>query len=111
MGTTRTARDLGWCGLILVMGVLAACSVAVLVGSLRRGDWFALVRTPCTLLFAYWMAVGAWRRTSWGLVVVDVTDAGPTLSATHTRRMVLLAAACPVALAFALGVQVVLGRG
>ncbi len=54
--------------------------------------------------------MGAWRRTSRGLVVVDVADAGPTLSATHTRRMVFLAALCPIALALTLAVQVVLGR-
>jgi hypothetical protein len=89
------------------MGLLVPCSVAALVWSLRRGDYVALVRTPCILLFAYWTAVGAWRRTSWGLVTVH---AGPTLNGTHTRRMVLLAAACPVVLAFALAVQVVLGR-
>ncbi len=104
------ARDYGWLSLAVVMAVLGVANVVACVGvAVVRGEVLGLVRAPVAVLFSYWMGVGAWRRTRWGLVTVDAIDV-PVLDATHTRRLVLLAAACCIAFTFALALQVVIGR-
>jgi hypothetical protein len=105
-----TARNLGWCLLAGLMGLNAALSVVGGVLALAAGHWLALVYGPAGVLFGYWMAVGGWRRTTWGRVTVDSEALGPVLDETHFRRLILAAAAVPVVLALALGVQVVAGR-
>lgn len=59
-------RDIAWAVLIVAMvpyGLGAAVGVAV---NAARGNWFEVVLSALWLPFAYWVAVGAWRRTSWG---------------------------------------------
>ena len=107
MQASGTARDYGWLSLALVMGALAVVNALVCVLSVLGGDLPGLVRVAFWAAFGYWMAVGAWRRTRWGLVLADPP---PALDATHTRRLVLLAATCCTALTFALALQVVIGR-
>lgn len=105
-----TARDLWWCLVAGLMGLLLAQSVVVGVVLVLSDGWLALVYGPAGVLFAYWMGVGAWRRTSWGRVTVDAAQLGPILDEAHSRRLIVLAAAVPVVLALALGLQVVAGR-
>ena len=60
----RTA-DYGWAALaafaalLLILNVLAAAWIALVDGLLK-----AAVGLP-GILFLYWIAVGAWRRTMW----------------------------------------------
>lgn len=104
------ARDYGWLSLAVVMAILGVANVVACVGAaVVGGDVLGLVRVPVPVLFSYWMGVGAWRRTRWGLVTVDAADV-PVLDATHTRRLVVLGAACCIAFTFALALQVVVGR-
>ena len=107
MQASGTARDYGWLSLAVVMGALAVVNVLACVVSVLRGDLPGLVRVAFWAAFGYWMAVGAWRRTRWGLVLADAPLA---LDATHTRRLVVVAATCCIALTFALALQVVVGR-
>ena len=105
-----TARDYGWLSLAVLMAVLTVLNTIACVIAVSRGNVVGLVRLPVSLLFGYWMAVGAWRRTRWGLVVVDATQMTPALDATHTRRLILVGAVCCIALTSALALQVVAGR-
>ena len=111
MKARATARDYGWLSLAVVMAVLTLVSVIACLIAVVGGNLLGLVRVPASLLFGYWMAVGAWRRTRWGLVIVDATQMTPALDATHTRRLILVGAVCCIALTFALALQVVRGRG
>lgn len=105
-----TARNLGWCLLAGLMSLNAGLSVVGGILALAAGDWLGVVYGPAGVIFGYWMAVGAWRRTTWGLVTVDTESLGSILDEAHSRRLILAAAAVPVVLTFALGVQVVAGR-
>src|SRR4051794_35929393 len=95
------ARNLGWCLLAGLMGLNAGLSVVGGVLALAAGHWLALAYGPAGVLFGYWMAVGAWRRTTWGRVIVDTDARGPVLDDTHSRRLILAAATVPVVLALA----------
>lgn len=106
----QAARDAGWLALAVVMGVLTALNTVACLISLFRGDLFSLVRGPAFFLFGYWIAVGAWRRTSWGRVEVDGHALGPAVGAGHAATMTLLGVACVIALLLALAMQAVLGR-
>lgn len=106
-----TARDYGWLSLAVLMGGLTVLSVAACVAAaLVGGDLRGLVRLPVSVLFGYWVGVGAWRRTSWGRVTVEADAMDSVLDTTGTRRLILLGAACCIALTFALALQVVEGR-
>ena len=94
----------------MLIGVLTALNAIGCVIAAVRGSSWGLLRLPVSLLFGYWMGVGAWRRTRWGLVIVDATRMTPVLEATGTRRLILLGAACCVALTFALALQILTGR-
>lgn len=95
---------------IIVVAIGSAVTVAVGAVAVTQGNLFVLVRAPVALLCAYWIGVGAWRRTSWGLVTVDTEARGSLLDAGRSRRLIYTAAAVPVDLALALAVQVVAGR-
>lgn len=109
-GYMATARNLGWCVLAGLMGLNAVLSLVGGILALAAGHWLALVYGPGGVLFGYWMAVGAWRRTTWGRVTVDTDALGAVLDETHSRRLILAAATVPVVLALALALQVVAGR-
>lgn len=100
-------RDYAWAAVAVVAGVLTALNTAACLFFLVRGEWVVLLRAPFGVLFGYWIAVGAWRRTAWGRPAVPYEGGGPPA---HTRAMILLAAGSVVALSLALGVQVALGR-
>ena len=109
---SATARDYGWLSLAVVVALLTVLNVIACAVALVRGtsNLAGLVRLPVSLLFGYWMSVGAWRRTRWGLVIVDATQMTPALDATQTRRLIVIGALCCMALTFALAMQVVQGR-
>lgn len=111
MRSGATARDYGWLSLAVLMGGLTVLNVAASVGvAVVGGDLRGLVRLPVSILFGYWIGVGAWRRTSWGRVTVDADAMAPVLDATGTRRLIVLGAACCIVPTFALALQVVEGR-
>lgn len=58
-------RDIAWSVLIVAMALYALGSVVGVAVNAARGDWFETVLSVLWLPFSYWMAVGAWRRTSW----------------------------------------------
>ena len=102
------ARDCAWAALAVVAGVLTALNLAACLFFLLRGEWAVLLRVPFAVLFGYWIAMGAWRRTTWGRP--PLTDHGGVGVPAHTGTMILLALGAAVALALALGVQAALGR-
>ncbi len=101
------ARDYAWAALAVVSALFTALNVAACLFFLFHGVWGVLLRAPFGALFGYWIAMGAWRRTTWGRPAVTYDGGGPPA---HTRAMILLAAGSVVAVSLALGVQVVLGR-
>ena len=110
MTASATARDYGWLSLAVLVSLLTVLSVVACLIAVVGGNVASLVRVPFSLLFGYWMAVGAWRRTCWGLVIVDATQRPPALDATRTRRLILVGAVSCIALTLALAFQVVRGR-
>lgn len=60
-------RNLGWTvvatavSLIFVLGV-----VGVLYNGVVDGSWWGLIAIPVDGLLTYWIAGGAWKRTTWG---------------------------------------------
>jgi hypothetical protein len=62
-----TGRDYG-CGLVAVLAavMLAASVMGAVVALYTHGLTFSLiVGAGFSLLFWYWIALGAWRRTTW----------------------------------------------
>src|SRR5689334_4097611 len=102
-----TARNIGWCLVVALMGLLMTQAFLWGILSVATGHWFGPFDGPVGVLSTYWIGAGAWRRTTWGRVTVDTESLGPILDETHSRRLILLAAAVPVVLALALGLQVV----
>lgn len=107
---SATARDYGWLSLAVVIALLTVLNVIACGVGVVRGNLVGLVRLPVSLLFGYWMVVGAWRRTRWGLVIVDAAQTTSALDAAQTRRLILIGAVCCMTLTFALAMQVVQGR-
>jgi hypothetical protein len=100
----------GWLAVMAVVALGSAVTVATCAATVVRGNLFVLVRAPVGLLCAYWIGVGAWRRTSWGRVTVDTEARGPLLDSSHVRRLIYAAAAVPILLALVLAAQVLVGR-
>ena len=92
------------------MVVGAVLNLVACIVSVARGNVFVLAQAGVGLVCAYWIAVGAWRRTTWGLVIVDTDERGPVLDEIHYRRLILTVCAVPIVLTLALAVQVVAGR-
>lgn len=101
---------LGWLALTLLAGlafvsqVLVAAITVVVHGPLRMG----LLQTLAGALAAWWFARGAWLRTRWGRPP-EGSEAPWDEPALTTRRAgwyLHLGAACVVAAAVALAVQV-----
>jgi hypothetical protein len=105
-----TARNLGWCTLIVLVVLGAMLNLIACIVAVARGNVFVLARAAVGIVCAYWIVVGAWRRTTWGLVVVDTDERGPVLDEVHSRRLILTACAVPIVLTLALAAQVVAGR-
>jgi len=62
-----TGRDYG-CGLVAVLAavMLTGSAVGTIVALYSDGLSFSLIfGATFSLLFWYWIAMGAWRRTSW----------------------------------------------
>lgn len=105
----------GRCGWATVAGIVGFSSVlcgAAGVYLLARGEFRAVAGLPVSLLFGYWVTVGAWRRTGWSrhTPTADELAAPGTLSPVHAARWTLWAVACVIALVLALGIQVAAGR-
>lgn len=69
------------------------------------------LRSPASLLFGYWVAMGAWRRTSWGRPASDAEIIGPpVLTASRARQMIVVAGGCVTAVTVALALQLIAAR-
>ncbi len=78
---------------------------------LLGGDLVELLRSPASLLFGYWVAMGAWRRTSWGRPASDAEIIGPpVLTASRARQMIVVAGGCVTAVTVALALQLIAAR-
>ena len=75
MGAKPTVRDYG-CG--LVAGLAGLMFVTSVIGGmlslLNVGVWFGLlVGVGFNVLFWFWIAMGAWRRTTWSSTHTSVS--------------------------------------
>lgn len=87
----------GFLGLSNALGV-------VLLALNRR--WLEAMISLLSLLAAYWIAMGAWRRTPWGARSASDLPAPPTvLSALGARIYIVVSVACVVAVAVAVALQ------
>lgn len=66
-GTRPPARDYGWGLVAVVAGVLfAACGIGgTLALAAGRFSFGVIVGVVFNVVFWYWIALGAWRRTTW----------------------------------------------
>ena len=108
---TRTPRR-AWVVLAVAAGLLGAANALGVVALLFNRRWMESLLGLLGVLPAYWLAMGAWRRTPWGLASVENAPPGPpALSPSSARLYAVIAAACVGALVIALGLQaVVLSR-
>jgi hypothetical protein len=107
----QRARDIGWtafAGLCTIFGLLAALGVVVAVA---RRDWFLAATAPLYALGAYWLAAGAWLRTTRGADDLgEPPPPPPALSRAWAQRYVAGAAACALACGVAFLVQFIQTR-
>ncbi len=104
-------RDYLWAVVAVVFAGLAVLNVVAFLYFLLGGDFGALLPAPVSLLFTYWIGMGAWRRTVWGRPAdATATTNVPALSAARSRRLILFAMAAAIALVLALALQVLAGR-
>jgi hypothetical protein len=59
-------RDVLWGAIAALMAVSFVGVVAQVLWQLAHGKWWVLIVVPVHLAFAWWIGVGAWRRTRWG---------------------------------------------
>lgn len=86
------------------LGLSNALGVALLALNRR---WLEGVTGLLSVLAAYWIAMGAWRRTPWGAPSASDLPAPPTiLSARRARIYIVVSVACVVAAAVAVALQV-----
>ena len=102
---TRTPRR-AWVLVTVVAGLFAIPSTVGVAVLLVHGRWMASLSGSLSVLAAYWFAMGAWRRTPWGLASAESAPPGPpVLSVRVARAYTVLATACVGALAVAVAVQ------
>ena len=58
-------RDVAWMALVVVMALYGVASVIGVGYALVTGRFGLALRSAPWLLVAYWVGMGAWRRTSW----------------------------------------------
>ncbi|HVF74929.1 MAG TPA: hypothetical protein VM938_07755 [Acidimicrobiales bacterium] len=63
------ARDVGWGALAAVMAVALVGNVVGVVAAGGRGDVLQALSGVAGLFAAYWIGMGAWRRTTWGVLL------------------------------------------
>ena len=59
-------RNLAWTALAAVSTLFLALVVIGSVGDAVAGEWVNLLAIPVALIVWFWIAGGAWRRTTWG---------------------------------------------
>lgn len=73
---TRTPRR-AWVVLAAVTGLLGAANALGVGVLLFNGRWMESLLGLLSVLTAYWFAMGAWRRTPWGLASVENAPPDP----------------------------------
>lgn len=68
MEPRATKRDLLWASLAVAAGALFVAALARAVAEIARNGSIrdALIVAALAGIVAFWVGVGAWRRTSWG---------------------------------------------
>jgi hypothetical protein len=61
------ARNVIWAALAIVVTFLFGLAVLGAVLDAADGHWVQLLGVPIAGLFWFWIAGGAWRRTTWGI--------------------------------------------
>ncbi len=60
-------RNVAWTALATAVSVVFVLSVfGLLYNTFVHGPWWGLVAIPVNGLLTYWIAGGAWKRTTWG---------------------------------------------
>src|ERR1700690_4268477 len=59
-------RDVVWLTIAALLALLFIIDLVENVVAVAQREWSALPGAPFALLFFWWTARGAWRRTSWG---------------------------------------------
>ena len=104
--TWQRQPNRGWIVLVIVAGLLGAATPVAVAIALVSTRWRDALLAVLQLPTWYWLAMGAWRRTPWGLATPDNAPPGPpALSQRWATRYVALCAACAVAAALALAIQ------
>lgn len=68
MSRSPRPRDYAWAAFAAVMLLLFVGAVVNAVwGLATRGAWIGLLGIPLAGIFYWWLGMGAWRRTAWGL--------------------------------------------
>lgn len=101
-----------WGFVAVATGAITAFCAAAGALLLLRGDLRVLWVQPPSILFGYWIAAGAWRRTGRGRYGFGPgpEDDELGLAAVRAARWTLVAAASMVAVLLALGIQVAIAR-
>ncbi len=58
--------NFAWTGLAVLSTVVLALVVVGGIIDAASGQWLTLLGTPLAALVWFWIAGGAWRRTTWG---------------------------------------------
>jgi hypothetical protein len=86
--------------------VMAAANTLGVVVLLAGARWAEAGLGAVAVLAWYWFALGAWRRTPWGLASPENAPPGPpALSSGQARAYAVTGAACVGALAVAVALQ------
>lgn len=59
-------RDIAWSVLAAVMAIYGVVAVAGIAAAIVSANGFGALWAFPSILFCYWVGMGAWRRTSWG---------------------------------------------
>lgn len=70
-------RDVAWMVLVVLMALYGVATVIGGVYALLTGQFGLVLRSAPWLLVAYWVGMGAWRRTSWLAARNGPAPAGP----------------------------------
>jgi hypothetical protein len=102
------AKDFAWAALAIGFGGASLFSwgvaaFAVLMRKLALPTALFLLVTNG--LFAYWITMGAWRRTTWGFRPGHAPPGPPALSSQWAWRYIVVAMCCVTAAAIALAIQ------
>lgn len=101
----RTPRR-SWLAFTMIAALVAVMNALGVVVLLINARWIDSLLGALSVVTAYWFAMGAWRRTPWGLATIENAPPMPALlSDRHARAYVFAALGCAGLALVALGLQ------